>query len=175
MAGGDSFRDITVNQLVDAAGLARSTFYLNFDDKAAMLRTLSATSLARLYVGARAWIHLGADATRADIAAAMRQIIDAFLEDHAVMRAVAEAAVYEPTVRDDYVKGVEAFAGAIERMIRKGIKQRRIRPVAPSPTAAALAWMTERTISRIEPDASPRSLDAVADALAAIVWRTLYP
>jgi hypothetical protein len=49
-----------------------------------------------------------------------------------------------------------------------------MRDVAPAPTAAALAWMTERAISRIEPDASPAALDACADALGEVVWRTLY-
>ena len=175
MDGGASFRDITVNQLVGATGLARSTFYVNYDDKAAMLRALSAASLVRLYAGARAWIRLGADATQGDIAAGMRQIIDAFIADHAVMRAVAEASVYEPSVRDAYVEGVESFAGAIERMIRKGIKQGRLREVAPAQTASALAWMTERTISRIEPGTSSSALDALAAAMAEIVWHALYP
>jgi AcrR family transcriptional regulator len=174
MADGTPFRDLSVARVAATAGLARSTFYLYFDDKAAMLRELSAYSLARLYGGARAWIRLGGDATREDIAAGMRQILDAFLEDEAVMRAVAEASVYEPSVRDAYVDGVDAFAGALERMIRRGIKQGRMRAVAPRPTAGVLAWMTERAVSRVRPGATGAQLDAVATALADVVWQTLF-
>ncbi|MCW3040483.1 MAG: transcriptional regulator, TetR family protein [Solirubrobacterales bacterium] len=174
MADGTPFRDLSVARLASTAGLARSTFYVAYDDKAAMLQELSARSLSRLYGGARAWIRHGGDATREDIAAGMRQILDAFLQDEAVMRAVAEASVYEPAVRTAYVDGVNAFAGALERMIRRGVKAGRMRAVAPRPTAEVLAWMTERTISRVRPDASSAELDALAVALADVVWQTLF-
>jgi TetR/AcrR family transcriptional regulator, ethionamide resistance regulator len=175
MADGTTFGALSVERIVAQAGLARSTFYLNFDDKAAMLRTLSAHSLERLYVGARAWIRKGADVTREDIAAGMRQIIDEYMEDEIVIRAVAEASVYEPSVRDAYFGGVEGFAGALERMIRTGVKAGRMREVSPRQTAAALAWMTERTISRVPPNATATQRAATADALADVVWRTLMP
>jgi len=173
MADGTPFRDLSVNRIVGAAGLARSTFYLSYGDKAGMLRALSASSLDRLYAGARSWIRKGPDATREDIAAGMRQVIDGFLEDEAVMRAVAEASVYEPSVREHYEKGVDAYAGAMERMIRRGVKAGRMRDVAPGPTAATLAWMTERTVSRVRPGAPPAQLDAIAEALGDVVWQTL--
>lgn len=175
MADGTPFRALSVNRIVAAAGLARSTFYANYVDKAAMLRELGAHSLGRMYAGARPWIRKGADASHEDIVAGMRQILDAFREDEVVMRAVAEASVSEASVGDAYVDAVEGYARALERMIRKGVREGRLRDVPPGPTATVLAWMNERAVSRVAPGATPRELDAVAEAMADVVRRTLFP
>lgn len=175
MADGTPFRDLSVEKLVSTAGVARSTFYLSFADKAAMLNALGAQSLGRLYGGGpRGWIRRGADATREEIVAGMRQLLDIFLEDEIVMRAVAEASVYDRSVREAYIGGVEDYAQALARMIRAGTRAGRMRDVDPVATAEALAWMTERTVSRVAPDSSAAQLDAIAEAMADIVWRTLF-
>lgn len=175
MADGTAFRDLSVERLVASAGVARSTFYTYYDDKSAMLRALSAHSLRRLYEGPRSWIRKGADVTREDIAAGMRQLLGTFLEDEVVMRAVAEASVYEESVREAYFGGVEDYAQALARMIRAGRRAGRMREVEPVETAEALAWMTERTVSRLAPGSSPARLDATAEVLADVFWRTLFP
>jgi AcrR family transcriptional regulator len=176
MSDGTAFRDLSVERLVSTAGVARSTFYLAFADKAAMLNALGAESLRRLYGGGpRGWIRRGADATRAEIVAGMRQLLEIFLEDEVVMRAVAEASVYDRSVRDAYIGGVEDYARALARMIRAGRRGGRMRDVDPLATAEALAWMTERTVSRIAPGSSPAELDAIAEAMGDIIQRTLFP
>ena len=175
MGDGTAFRDLSVERLVSTAGVARSTFYLAFADKAAMLNALGAESLRRLYGGGpRRWIRRGADATRAEIVAGMRQLLEIFLEDEIVMRAVAEASVYDASVRDAYIGGVEDYARALARMIRAGRRDGRMRDVDPVATAEALAWMTERTVSRIAPRSSPAELDAIAEAMGDVVHRTLF-
>jgi len=174
MADGTSFRDLSVASIIEVAGVARSTFYTYFPDKSRMLMALSAHSLRRHYEGQAHWIHKGADATREDIVTGMRLVLDTFLEDEVVMRAVAEASAYDATVREAYRGGVEDYAQAMARMIRGGRSSGRMRAVEPVETAEALAWMTERTISQIVPRTSPVRLDAVADALADVVWRTLF-
>jgi hypothetical protein len=105
----------------------------------------------------------------------MRQLLEIVLEDEAVMRAVAEASVYDQTVRDFYNGGVEDYARALSRMIRGGRRDGRLRDVDPVQTAQALAWMTERTVSRAAPGSSADRLDAIAEAMADVFWRTLFP
>jgi AcrR family transcriptional regulator len=175
MADGTPFRDLSVERIVRAAGVARSTFYLSFADKAAMLNVLSAQTLKRLYEGPRGWIRKGSGAAREDIFVGLRQLLDDFLRDETVMRAVAEASVYDRSVRDAYVGGVLDYARALARMIRAGRRAGVMRDVDPVETAEALAWMTERTVSRITPGSSPARLDAVAEAMTDIFWRTLFP
>lgn len=104
----------------------------------------------------------------------MRQLLAIFLEDEVVMRAVAEASVYDRSVHESYIGGVEDYARALERMIRAGRRSGRMRAVDPAATAETLAWMTERTVSQIAPGSTGAELDAIAEAMADVVWRTLF-
>jgi TetR/AcrR family transcriptional regulator, ethionamide resistance regulator len=174
MADGTPFRELSVARIIESAGVARSTFYTYFSDKAAMLMALSAHSLHRLYEGQRAWLRAGDGAEREQIVTGMRQLLSAFAEDEVVMRAVAETSAYDSRVRDSYIGGVEDYARAMARMIRAGKRSGRIRDVEPTQTAEALAWMCERTVTLTAPGASPARQDAIAEALGDIVWRTLF-
>jgi AcrR family transcriptional regulator len=174
VADGTPFRDLSVERIVGAAGMARSTFYKLYADKSGMLSALSAASLRRLYSAQRSWIALGRDVTRDDVRAGMRRLLEMFVEDEAVMRAVAEASVYDPAIRDAYHSGVRDYARAMERFIKRGRKEGWIADVPPADTSLALAWMTERTVSQVAPNASKARLDATAEALAGVVWATLF-
>jgi AcrR family transcriptional regulator len=175
MSDGTSFRDLSVEKLVSAAGVARSTFYTYFEDKTAMLRALSAQTLLRLFGGVRTWIERGSEVTQDDIADGMRRIIRIYIEDEPVMRAVQEASTYDSSVRDAYHGGVEDYVRVLARFIRAGRRSGRIRDVRPVETAEALAWMTERVVSRVGSGSpSPGRIDGTAAALADTIWRTLF-
>jgi len=174
MADGTPFRDLSVERLITQAGMARSTFYKYFDDKSALLHALSATALRRLYAAQRSWLTKGRDVTAQDVCDGMRRLLETYRRDEIVMRAVAEASVYDHSISDAYTSGVLDYARAIERFIRRGQKDGWIDgDVAPADTAQALAWMTERTISQLAADASAQRLDALARTLARIVTHSL--
>jgi AcrR family transcriptional regulator len=175
MADGTPFRDLSVERLVSTAGVARSTFYSHFEDKAAMLRALSAQTLLRLFDGVRSWVQEGPGATREEIAAGMRLIIDVFAQEEAVMRAVQEASAYDASIRDAYAGSVEDYARVLARFIRSGRRAGLVRDVRPAEAAAALAWMTERTVSRLGASTSRARRNATAEALADVIWRALFP
>jgi len=174
MADGTPFRDLSVDRLVTAVGAARSTFYKYFDDKSAMLQALSANALKHLYAAQRLWIAKGEAVTRDDVRHSMRVLLDAYLDEEAVMRAVAEASVYDGAIGAAYVSGVEDYAHAMERFIRAGQKRGAIKDLDAGATALAIAWMVERNVSRLTPEVAPRRLDVLADTLANIVWSTLF-
>ena len=173
MRDGAPFRDVTVERLCAAAGIARSTFYLYFADKPALLHALSAGAMLRLYDTQRGWLDKGEAATQADVRAAMRALFAVYRSDEAVMRAVAEAAIYEPSLRTQYVDSVTDYARSVERFIKAGRPDGWARHVQPAPTATALVWMVERTCTQVGSSASPHRVRATADALADIVWTTL--
>jgi AcrR family transcriptional regulator len=176
MADGTPYRDLTVERLVTEAGVARSTFYAHFNDKAGLLRALSHRTLSRLYAtGPQEWFLRGPDADRDEIVSGMRHLLEIYLEDEAAMRAVIEASVYDTSVRDAYLGGVERYVQALARMIRSGREQGWVRDVDPVETAETLAWMMERTVSRLAPGSSPARLDAIARAMADVFSRTLFP
>lgn len=173
LVDGTSFRELSVERLCGSAGIARSTFYLYFDDKAAMLNALGAGTLLRLYAAQRSWLQHGSAVTVADIRSSMRALFSEFLDDEVVMRAMAEASVYDRGIRLSYVSAVEDYARAIERFIRTGQQQGWARDVHAGSTASALAWMIERTVSQAVPGATPHRLRNLAESLAGIVHSTL--
>lgn len=173
LVDGTSFRELSVERIAAKAGIARSTFYLYFDDKSAMLDALSAEALLRLYDAQRIWLGKGTDTTPADVRAAMRALFVAFGADETVLRAVAEASGHDPVLRQAYLSRLQDYIRAIERFIRTGQQGGWVRVVHPAATATALAWMTERTLSQTPPGASRQRNRAAADALADIVCATL--
>src|SRR5262245_28063497 len=91
-AAGEPFSRASVERLAAKAGIARSTFYVYFEDKGALLRALEAASMHRHYDGARSWIEKGLDVTREDIVAGMELVLETFAEDQVVMTAIADSA-----------------------------------------------------------------------------------
>ncbi len=173
MRDGGAFRDVTIERLCTAAGIARSTYYLYFADKWAMLQALNAHAMRRLYDTQRAWLDKGEAATLADVRGSMRALFAVFRGDEASMRAVAEAALYEPSLRAHYGDAVADYARAVERYIRAGQQGGWVRDVAPGPTATSLVWMVERTVSQVGPSPSVHRIRTTADALADIIWTSL--
>lgn len=174
-ADGTPFADLSVGRLLEATGMARSTFYGRFGDKGGMLRAVGADTLARLYAAQRDWLDRGPQVTTLEIRAAMRRLLDAYVADEAVMRAIAEASAYDPGLREAYTAAVDDYARVIERLARRGRKEGWVVDCQPADTGATLAWMTERTVSRLAPGSTPRRRDAIAETLARIVCAALFP
>jgi AcrR family transcriptional regulator len=172
--GGETFTELSVERLVAEAGMSRSTFYVYFEDKAALLLSLEAASMKGFYDGARHWIERGGEVTRQEIKEGMRRTLERFQQDATVMTAVAETAVYDRAVRDHYNRAVDDYIRRVRRLIEDGRAEGSVRDVHPQATATALGWMLERTAQQTAPGASPRQLDALAEGLADVVWGTLF-
>lgn len=174
VSGGERFTELSVERLVAEAGMARSTFYVYFEDKGALLRAIGQSTLHTFYEGARAWFDNRGEVTYEDVKTAMRGILEAFHENEVVMAAVAETAVYDPEVGEMYRDSVNDFIASVRKLIVRGQKDGSVRDVSPQDTAAALSWMIERTTQQLGPGASPKQIDAIASGLADVVWGTLY-
>lgn len=172
--GGTPYTELSVERLIAEAGIARSTFYKYFSDKAELLVALEAASMRSFYDGARQWIERGPDVTHADIRNGMRATLERFQAEATIMSAVAETAVFDARVRKDYESAVHDYIRRVKRLIDEGQAAGTIRKVQPQATATALGWMLERTAQQVAPGASPRKLDETAEGLADIVWATLF-
>jgi TetR/AcrR family transcriptional regulator, ethionamide resistance regulator len=171
---GETFTELSVERIVAEAGIARSTFYVYFEDKGALLIALGAASMRGFYDGARTWIDHGSGVPYDHVKEAMRQVLERFRDDAVIMSAVVETAVYDAAVREHYDSAVRDFIRSVRRLIERGQKSGEIRDVHPEATATALAWMLERTSQQTAPGASKRQLEASATGLADVVWGTLY-
>jgi AcrR family transcriptional regulator len=90
MADGESYTELSVERIGRQAGISRATFYVYFEDKGDLLRSLAEEFIERLLEAAANWWELPADATKNDLRDAMRAIFDAYIPHKVVMAAVVE-------------------------------------------------------------------------------------
>jgi AcrR family transcriptional regulator len=172
---GESYTEISVERLVSEAKLSRSTFYVYFQDKGDLLRAWFTEVESEIASAARDWWALGAQATRADLRAALEQVVRTYRPHTALMAAMYDAAAYDPAVRD-LVRGMmDRNIAALRKHIRSGQAEGFVDPELPAEqTAAWLQWMAERGLHQLVRTAGDAEVEQLIDAYTAIVWNALY-
>src|SRR6516165_1338371 len=102
LADGSAFSEISVEQLITEAEIARSTFYVYFEDKGALMVELMDRVTQEIGGAAGDWFSLPPNGTRADLRQALGKLADAYRRHGRMLSAVIEAAAYDPRVRDEY-------------------------------------------------------------------------
>jgi AcrR family transcriptional regulator len=172
---GESFTEISVERLVSEAGMSRSTFYVYFEDKGDLLRAWFAEITAELSDAASGWLTLGADATRADLRAALERVVKTYKPHTTLMAATYDAAAYDASVRELVEGMMDGNVAGLRKHIQAGQAGGSIDPSLPAAqTAAWLTWMAERGLHQLVRTASPAELEKLIDAYTGIVWNTLY-
>lgn len=171
---GVPFTEITVEALSAEAGLARTTFYKHFEDKSALLMQLAEHVTQVFEDGASRWYRLPPRSTRADLAAALRELADAHIAHRYTMTAVVDAATYDPRVRAVYRKVIEE---RIARMRRSFDDQQRAGAISADvrvdQVTPWIAWLTERAPFQLL-RAGSEELEAHLDGMTTVIWNTLY-
>lgn len=172
---GESFTEISVERLVSAAGMSRSTFYVYFEDKGDLLRAWFEEITEELGEAAADWWKLGGEATRDDLKAALDNIVRTYRPHTTLMAATYDAAAYDLSVRELVEGMMEGNGAGLRKHIRAGQKAGFIDSgLPPRQTAAWLTWMAERGLHQLVRGADDAELDALIEAYTAIVWNTLY-
>jgi AcrR family transcriptional regulator len=175
LAGGESYAAISVERLVSEAKLSRSTFYVYFEDKGDLLRAWFAQVIDELEDAAAAWWKLDGDANRAELRAALEQIVQTYRPHTPLMAAVYDTASYDATVREEVSTMMSRNTAALRNHIKRGQKQGWIDPnLLPAETAAWLTWMAERGQHQMVRGADDAEVERLIDAYSEIVWNTLY-
>src|SRR5262245_24150972 len=97
-----TYEEIKVDDLVTEAGLAKSTFYVYFDDKADLLAHLADRVISDLVGFDGAWWTLPPDASREEIRSAIEAMFAAYLPHGALIEAISAAAIYDPAMRQQF-------------------------------------------------------------------------
>jgi AcrR family transcriptional regulator len=174
LADGAEFSDVTIEQLSSEAGIARSTFYVHFRDRRALLKQMAAVVLDELQEAAVPLFDQTDSASIEDIGAGVRAVVEAYRPHELLMRPILAAAHSDPEVRMTYELALARSATTCEAFIRAQARHGRTRPVPPRETAVALVRMIERTVTQEATGVSADRREQIADALAAIVWHAIF-
>ncbi|GGJ63940.1 TetR/AcrR family transcriptional regulator [Streptomyces brasiliensis] len=110
---GEPFTEISVQRIIEEAGVSRATFYAHFHSKSDILVRLTDELRESLLELARRW-EPGAGADGADrFARFFVEVISIHRPHQGVLTAVREAASYDPEVSDFYTADLEGFDEAV--------------------------------------------------------------
>lgn len=168
-----SFKDLTVENVTRAAGVARSAFYVYFGDKEELLlgalEDLVASHQNRL---GRCWQQ--GDDPRRDVERSLYGICRVYADSSALLGLAAEAATYDEEVRELWSTVIETVVEGTAEEIRR---LQATGAVAASLDADALAeglvLMTERSfqVHLAQGESSPND---VAAGLTKVWWAALF-
>ena len=164
------FRELTAEALMGAAGLTRTAFYRYFPDIASLVLRLYERARLDTADALSIWLaeaHAPREAIVHSIAAAAR----AYRKNCRVLKAVAEAAAFDPEVDAAYTRGAEAFIAAIAAKLPHKADSSE---AAHEETARALFWMTERYFARELACAEEERLAQGLPALTAVWLAAVY-
>jgi AcrR family transcriptional regulator len=170
---GASLAGLSINRIVEAAGVSRATFYLHFADKRQLVQRLGETELLAFQRATEGFLS-DTSAGRDDLAMTSRELV-ALWRDHAgVLSSLIEMAEYDADSRDTW----QAIVRAVGESIAPAVRARRPELDEPMVLALAeiLAWTGERSLHQmVGRDAGDAQAARVADGLTEAVWRIVAP
>jgi AcrR family transcriptional regulator len=172
---GESYSDLSVERLIKAVDVSRSTFYTYFDDKSALLQAMGENVTLDLAAAGASWFELPATATKPELADALRTLFHTYRRHQSVLRAITEAAAYDGRIRELYQALVDRAAVGLCAHIES---DQRAGTVAggldPALTATWLVWMLERGLYQVVAPAEEAEVERLLSSLTDLVWRALY-
>lgn len=175
MSQGASFTELSVDRLATEAGISRASFYIYFEDKGHLLRSLAGQVFGDLTDGAQRWWGVAGRHDPADVHAAMAAIIASYRRHQPLLIALSEMAGYDPLVGATYRELLTGISGRVAQVIEDGQADGSIRRELPvDATASALTWMVERACQQNLPDHDAGYDSELATALTEILWGALY-
>lgn len=171
----ETFAELSVERLIRAAGISRSTFYAYFRDKDDLLQALVEDLLEELWTAAGAWTDLGVGLTKDDLRAAMVHIGTVHRPHRLLMAAAAEADPANARVRGQYDELMQQTKRLVYEHILRGQREGFVRPgLDAENTAALLTWGSELRLNKVPAGADDEKLGRVLEALTDLIWNLLY-
>jgi TetR/AcrR family transcriptional regulator, ethionamide resistance regulator len=172
---GVRYADLSVEAIITAGGISRSTFYVYFDDKGDLLVAMAQDVIGDLLADGASWWELPVDGTRDDLRKALRVPIDTYRQHRTILGTVAETAAYDPRAQEQQQNLINQVVSALTSYI--GDAQRAGVADADLDAARTAQWliaMIERGLYQLVGTADDGEVERQLDALVEIVWRVVY-
>lgn len=172
---GVRYADLSVEAIITAGGISRSTFYVYFDDKGDLLVAMAQDVIGDLLADGASWWELPVDGTREDLRKALRVPIDTYRKHRTILGAIAETAAYDPRAQEQQQNLIDQVVSALTTYIgdaqRAGVADAHLDAAR---TAQWLIWMIERGLYQLVGTADDDEVERQLDSLVEIVWRVVY-
>jgi AcrR family transcriptional regulator len=169
-----TFAELSVEAIINEAGMARSTFYVYFADKRQMLDVLTADLLEGALGVVSAWWDLSPDANYDELRAALAGFVSYFHTHRLLLKAVIDAETTDPTA-SGFASMVAAGQAGIAAHIRAGQHRGTVnRDIDADHVARWLVRMVDQGLYELVTPASGERLERLVDAMSMLIWNTLY-
>lgn len=174
LAGGESFRSISVEALAREAGISRSSFYLHFKNKNALVAySLQGVSEA-IAVGAGEWFEHPETVSREGLDVAVRGIIRAYEQHRAIMQAAIETAATDPAIGSAYRDTLRRLMQMNRSTLRRAASGHTMHSNVTQEVSDVLLLMMERCSYQLRLIDDPAQRELIIQALGHVVWNSLF-
>jgi TetR/AcrR family transcriptional regulator, ethionamide resistance regulator len=175
VGSGDSYAELSVERIITAGGISRSTFYSYFDDKGDLLVAMAQDVIGDLVGVGHAWWDLSPDATKADLREALRVPIDTYRAHRTIFGAVVETAAYDARVRDQQRSLIDQVVAALAHHIAAAQKAGTAdATIDPERSAQWTVWMLEHGLYQLISSADENEVEQLLGAVTDMIWRIFY-
>lgn len=174
VADGQSFTEISVDQLARAAGISRSTFYVYFRDKGDLVGRISQQMTNELVAASSSWIPYAEKAVWADVRHAVLNIMRVYERHGALMAALIETAAYDPDVAELSRQMMTRFVDQIRTGYDRIKAANRHHPSGSIDAVKVLPFMLERSCYFYARGRSANELEWLAESMTHVLWASLY-
>jgi AcrR family transcriptional regulator len=112
------FREVSIEELMQRAGLARTQFYRYFDDLSDLVLQVTRGAFEELLASHEALVEV-ADISEATLRTAIGEAVDTFAQHGPLVRAVSEAAVHDAAVEQAFGLVQDRYIALTERLVRR--------------------------------------------------------
>ncbi|MCW3014268.1 MAG: TetR/AcrR family transcriptional regulator [Solirubrobacterales bacterium] len=134
-----SFREVSVDEVMQAAGFARTIFYRHFDDLSDLMLKTTAGAFEDLLAAHERVVEIAA-IDEASLRAAIRPAVDTFVRHGPLVRAISEAASHDADIERAYSALQDRYVEMTARLLRRA-QAAGARIADPGQTARALTLM----------------------------------
>ena len=175
LIGGANFTELSVQRIADEAGIARSTFYLCFQDKTEVLIRLTSSMKDQLFAMGEGWRPSAEDGGHEGLVDVFTRQLAYYRERAPLLTAINEVTAYDETLREETLQSLARFAKRTTARLREEQRAGRLSAeVDPVTAGQVLTWSGEQVIAR-QVTVGDRKDDAkIAKALADLQWFGAY-